>query len=177
MAATRAGGFGVVMEIQFFAAAANPANQSRWVAPDQRVRRHIPCDHRAGSNHRPASDGNRQKGGVGADGAALLQVGSRKMIRIFPAARTQVVGEGRARPHKYVVFKDCPFPEIDTTFDGHAIAHPHAFFKKGVVAEIAILADDRAIADMGKRPNPRARADDSPRINEGLGVKGHQIKS
>ena len=68
------------------------------------------------------------------------------------AARTPVVGEGHARPHKHVVLQHGSLPQINAAFDGDAIAHPHALLKKGVVAEVAIFADDRAVADMGERP-------------------------
>jgi hypothetical protein len=46
-----------------------------------------------------------------------------------------------------------------------------------VVAEVAFLSDYRAVADMGEGPNPRARAHYCARINEGLGMKGHESKA
>jgi len=74
------------------------------------------------------------------------------LVRIPPAAGPQVIGEGHAWPHKHVVLQHGTLPQINTAFDGDAVADFNAFFKKGVVAEVAIDADDRAVADMGKRP-------------------------
>jgi hypothetical protein len=43
-----------------------------------------------------------------------------------------------------------------------------------VVTEIAIVADDRAIADMGKCPNPCAGAYNRARINKCLWMNFHK---
>jgi len=167
---------GGVKKIQFFTAPANPPRHPRRVAPDERVRGHVPRDHRAGGDHRPASDGDGQNSGVGPNGAALLQMGFQILGRMLPAARTQVVGEGRAWPDEHVVLQFNAAPQVDAAFDCHAVANPRALLNKCVVAKVAIFPDDRAAANMRERPNPRARAHDSPGINQSLRMKFHSQK-
>jgi len=103
MDATRTRCFGLVVKIQFCTAPANPAPQPRRVTPHERVSGHIPRDHRASRDHCPASDGNWQEGRICAYCATLLQVGFQKLLRILPAARAQIIGEGHTGSHKHVV--------------------------------------------------------------------------
>ena len=50
------------------------------------------------------------------------------------------------------------------------MAKPDALFKKGVIAQVAIIANDGPDTNMGKGPDPGASSNDRTWINEGLGV-------
>jgi hypothetical protein len=80
----------------------------------------------------------------------------------------QVVGERHAWPDKNIVLQRDAFPNMNAAFDGNTMAKAHTFFKKGVIAQIAVFAHDRPGANMGKGPDPGAIANNRARINERL---------
>mgnify|MGYP001544984881 CR=1 FL=1 len=162
-------------KIQFFTAPANPASQSRRVAPHQPEIRHVSGDHGAGRDHGPAPNRDRQQGGVCAHAATLLQPGCRKLVRIFFAPGPQIVGERHAWPDKNIVFHRDAGPKINAAFDGDAMSQTNAIFKKCMVAQIAIITDDSPGTDMGKGPDAGAVANNRAGINEGLRVNFHKI--
>ena len=88
-----------------------------------------------------------------------------------PAARIPVVGERRVRADEHVVADPHPVPELDSALHGHPIADRHVVLDEDVVANVAILADDRPGKHVRERPDSRAIAHilglaDSPVVNE-----------
>src|SRR4051794_16585626 len=88
-----------------------------------------------------------------------------------------IIGEGRVRADEHVVLEPQAVPELDSALDRDPIAQHYVIFDEGVVADVAVAAQDRARQHVGKRPDASARTDvaaltQAPRVHE---VFAHDI--
>jgi hypothetical protein len=85
---------------------------------------------------------------------------------MLQAAWKAVVGERGVRPDEDVILDNKAVPELDSAFNGDAIAHNDVVLDERVIADVAIGADTRARKDMSEGPNTRTFPDVF-RFNEG----------
>lgn len=150
-------------------APADPGPKPGGVASHQRKIGHVPGDHRPRSHHgKPANREARQNGGIGANAASLPQRDDGMSLQMLAAARTQIVRESRAGPHKDVVLQHQAIPQIHAALQGHAVSKAHHTFDKSVITDVAVFANHSPAQDMSKGPDACPRADGGTGVNDRL---------
>src|SRR5439155_878508 len=158
---------------------ADPGDPTRGVADDERVRRYVASDDRARTDHRvPADLEVRQHDGAGADRrpaphgrVAELPVGGglERAVRVR-RARPPVVREDHVRANEHAVLHRQPFEERGVVLDLAPVADHDARAHVDALADVALAADARALADLGVMPHPRSGRDASvARDHGGIG--------
>lgn len=89
---------------------------------------------------------------------------------MLSAARTEVIGERRARADENVVFEDQTIPKIDSGFEGHTVADPNSTLHKGMVADVAVFTDDSTFDEMREGPDAGARPNGHTFVHQRMGV-------
>src|SRR5438874_12277726 len=116
--------------------------------------------HGTRSDHRHFADGDAgSDGGVRADRRTLFNNRQWILGGILAAARKAVVCKGSVRADEHVIAKAHAIPKLDAAFYRDPIADHHVILNKGVIADIAILADRRSREYVGVGPDPSPFAD------------------
>ena len=147
---------------QALAAMAHEADLTGGITDDQGVGRNISYDDRTGAYESVAANGDSANDGrIGADARALLNFGGKELlVRLLDfRARIQVVGEDGIRSDEDVITQRDAIPDGDAILYGDPVSYGDIGLDKGVVTDITVFADDRAVHDVGEGPDSRAFAD------------------
>src|SRR3954469_3474032 len=136
------------------------AHDPARVADDDGVRRHVPRDDGADTDHRVPPDGDaREARAVGSELRPVLDDGLRELLRVRLAAREAVVGEGDVRADEDVVAEADAVPQLHAALDGDAVTHDDVVLDEHVVTDVAVRAEPRARENVRERPHLGARSD------------------
>src|SRR5262245_16708654 len=143
-------------------AEADPRDAASGVPRHERVRGHVGDDdatrpdQRALTDRYPANDSR-----VRTDGGAMAHSGGKELLRPRPQRRAQVpdVREHHVRSEKHFVLDRDAVPDEDRVLDCDAVAHGRPVFDEGMVADVALGTDDRALHDVGEGPDTGAWPD------------------
>lgn len=94
-----------------------------------------------------------------ADARSLLNNGPFPNQGRLARARMQVVRERRIWPAKYIIFENQPIPDVDATFERHAIPDDRPALNQRMGIKIAVPADPSSSKNHRKLPNPCPRTD------------------
>jgi hypothetical protein len=134
-------------------------------------------DYGSGSDERPSSDRQpRQDHRARTDAAASEEFRALVLWWLMLASRSQVVGEGGVWPNKYVILDLQAFPQVNAALKRYAITNYYALFYKGVVADVAILADLAPGGEMGKGPNLGSSSDFHTWVNQPVRVAKGKVR-
>jgi hypothetical protein len=125
------------------------------VANHHRLLRHIPQHDRARSYHCVSSNGNPSNDGcIGPYGSTFPHQCGNQLLTSLPELRTRpsIVGENGVWAYKHAILNRDQIPERNTVLERYAIADLHRGLDKGMIADVAIPANDRAAHHMGKCP-------------------------
>ncbi len=151
-------------------ALAHESDLAGGIANHNGIRRNIPDDYRTRPDECVAANGHTADDrGIRSDRRAFINVGCDELIAALLdlGTRIEVVGENCVRAYKYVIAKGNAVPYGYAVFYGHAITDHDVRFNEGMIADVAMLTDDRASHNMSESPDPGAFANDL-RFDQGL---------
>jgi hypothetical protein len=158
------------IRVERFAADADITDKTGRVADNHCLLWNVVQNDRARSYHCVASDGNSGNDGcICSNGGAFPhQGGDQLFVFLFdPGPWPSIVGKNRVWADEDTILDRDFIPQGNAVLDGHGIADLYLRFDKGMIADIALAANNRAIHHMGEGPNAGTPADRC-RLNERL---------
>ena len=158
------------IRIERFAADADITDKTGRVADNHCLLWNVVQNDRACSYHCVPSDGNSGYDGcICSNGGAFPhQGGDQLLVFLFDRGPwPSIVGKNRVWADKDTILDRDFIPQGNAVLDGHGIADLYLRFDKGMIADITLAANNRAIHHMGEGPNAGTPADRC-RLNERL---------